>query len=202
MLSFRDAQGDAWDIAINVGSLETIKGRTKINLWDEFAAGLEQFSRTLADPFAAASILHALCSAQAEARGLSPEQFFARLDGAALGAASEGLAQELLDFFQQARGLTGLRESWDKLVQANRSIFSKMNEAIQMETTRLDPSVAASQMLADARGQNTKRTPGPWPAARESTPDPSRSGSFNGSPMEPVANAGNAPPSAPGGGSS
>lgn len=98
MAKFRDAEGREWELRITVGLLPKLR---EVGL--NAARATEAFETVLkeGDPEKIGQWLWALCEEQAAKIGLAPESFAAGMDGPALFAAADAIAEALTDFSQR-----------------------------------------------------------------------------------------------------
>lgn len=92
MRSFKDTNGDAWDIDVNVGVLLRIKSELGVNLLDAPEDIPESVEKLV-------GILWCCVAKQLQERKITPEEFGCLLDGEAVKAGVDAFMEELLDFF-------------------------------------------------------------------------------------------------------
>jgi hypothetical protein len=132
MQIFTDDQGQAWTLAITVGSLKRLKALLPemdlLNMDPALAARLS------VDPILLCDVLYALVKPQADALGISDAQFGERL-GLSLGKAISAFWLDLTDFFQgldrqdQARVLTTLQEILRGVIERNAAAIEQYQES-------------------------------------------------------------------------
>ncbi len=100
MTSYRDRNGNDWDIRLDVGLVGRLRTDAGFNLGKEMVA--ERIAETLfTDPESFAKVLWVLCREQAEKRTITPEQFVSGLDFEAINNASLALMEAITDFFHR-----------------------------------------------------------------------------------------------------
>lgn len=95
MRQFRDNQGRTWSIAASAGATRDVLANVQVHLADAFDGSLlERFAQ---DPQLVVRVLWVMCEAEADARGVDPEEFGRSLGGV-LPAATRALLEELGTF--------------------------------------------------------------------------------------------------------
>jgi hypothetical protein len=128
MKTFVDNASRTWTVAINVAAIKRVKDLLGVNLLDTIEGKLlEQLS---SDPVLLCDVLYCLCKPEADAAGVSDEQFGQAMAGDAIERAASALLDELVDFFPSGK----------RLVLAKALAKLKMLEAtaIQIVGQRLD----------------------------------------------------------------
>ena len=112
-------------------------------------------------------VIYALVKPQADAAGVTDEQFGAALGGEAILAAQTAFYEELVDFFRKL-GRTDLA----KAVDAQRRVIDLTVRRIETRIDRLDLEAAVSQTLSEVEGSESNRGEPSTnlPGSSESTP--------------------------------
>jgi hypothetical protein len=106
MAQFIDTQQTAWDVTITAATLRRVAQLLRVDLGnplvspDESDSSQAPLIRLATDIMYAVDVLYVVCKPQADDRGLSDEQFAARLGGETLEAAHAALEAALADFFR------------------------------------------------------------------------------------------------------
>ena len=101
MRAFKDRLSREWSVEINIGTLKRVRGLLNINLLDVVGG---QLLETLAtDPEQLCNVLYVICKPQADAKGITDEQFGEGMAGDAISSGTDALLEELADFFPQPR---------------------------------------------------------------------------------------------------
>jgi hypothetical protein len=157
MKTFTDALDRSWQITINVSAVKRVRQALDVNLLD--VAGGDLLGRLADDPCLLVDVLYVLCRPEADAKGVSDEDFGRAMVGDALDGASSALMKELLDFFPRAQRARAL---------------AKMVLAMNEQKAEIAEAAAALKPLAEAEA--AAKTPGDSsggsPASAASTPDP------------------------------
>ena len=155
MKPFTDSQGRTWPVVMNVSAIKRVRDILGVDLLD--VANGDLLSRLADDPCLLVDVLFVLCKPDADAKGVTDEDFGRGMVGGALDEASSALMKELLDFFPRALHARALA----KMVR-------KMGEQQAAATE----AVAALKPLAEAEA--AAGTPGDSsgnsPASAASTP--------------------------------
>jgi hypothetical protein len=125
---FTDATGRNWTITINVAALKKVKALTGVNLLELLDNNLEGLSALLSDIVKLVDILYVLCKDQADALGVSDEDFGRALAGDSLEQAVDAFLEEFVDFFPNRRA----REALRKMLSKGKTITEKaMQQALE-----------------------------------------------------------------------
>jgi len=101
MKTFSDNTGRVWSVTINVGAVKRVRDACGVNLLD--AVGGTLIQQLIDDPVLLADIVYCLVKDQADAAGITDEQFGRCLAGDAIDAATAAVLEELVDFFPLRR---------------------------------------------------------------------------------------------------
>ena len=101
MKTFTDNAGRTWTVALSIDSIKRVKGLLSVNLLDAIEGKL--LERLTADPVLLCDILYCLCKPQADAAGVSDEDFGRAMAGDAIEAATTAFLEELADFFPKGK---------------------------------------------------------------------------------------------------
>lgn len=95
--SFKDTKGREWRLEANLGSYGRVSSSTSVKLWDIATENRESLVQ-LTDALILGQVLWAMVEQQAEAKGVTPEDFAAAFNGDTLEAAYNALLDEMLFF--------------------------------------------------------------------------------------------------------
>lgn len=164
MKTFRDNAGREWLVEVNGTTAKRVRGLLGVNLFALVDDGFAGLGRLLADPIDFLDVLYVLCKPEADARGISDEDFGRAMGGDALGAASDAFLAEYTDFFPDRRKREALRK-----------VLSKGREVGEILLARAEAELDALDVASLATRSNGSSTASP--ASSASTPDPSPSAS-------------------------
>lgn len=160
MRSFTDTQGREWNLSITVRTVKDVREATGIlitELYDDGSALLAKLSR---DVVLLVDILWVVCRKQADAIGITDEEFGESLGGDALGNAAEAFARAMTDFFSSPEQRKALHLMLDKMFET----AQKVAQRAETELTKVDTdslvqtyidSALSSQASRDASPGNT-----------------------------------------------
>lgn len=172
MRVFKDAAERSWEIAVTVASARRVKDLAGVDLLG-LLGEIDRYAAFLGDPYARANALYALVKPQADALGLSDDEFGASLGGDAMETATAALQEELIDFFPKAKR-PALRELMGTMERAAGILSEKALKRLQ-ET---DLAGEAQKILeAMTSAGSSRATSGTAPASSESIPEVSPCGS-------------------------
>lgn len=101
MHAFKDKLGRDWSVVVDLNTVKRVRGLLSVNLLD--VVGGDLLKQLATDPEMLANVVYAVCKPEADAKGVSDEQFGAGLVGDAIALATDALLEELADFFPQPR---------------------------------------------------------------------------------------------------
>ena len=112
MKTFNDNAGRTWTVTINVDAIKRVKSLLSVNLLEAVEGKL--LERLVSDPVLLCDVIYAVCKCEADAKGISDEDFGRSMAGDAIDLATTALLEELCDFFPQGRRRL-LRKALEKL---------------------------------------------------------------------------------------
>lgn len=157
MRKFKDKQGDEWEISVNMASAMAIKTEAAVDILD-IAEGKDLILMTT-DVVTMGAVLWLLVAEQAEARQLNEKQFFQRLDGDALDAATQVLVAECFDFFPAEKRRL-LKGTYDKVVSVQNTQLAKAEKLVQEMTEDQIVSLAIGNASDLKSPANSASSPG------------------------------------------
>ena len=158
MQRFVDNAGRTWVIQINVAAVKRVRGLLDIDLYNLVVDRFAGLKNLIADPVQLIDVVYVLCKAEADAQGISDEQFGAGFSGDTLHAASQAFLAELIDFFPDPRVRAGIR----KVIDLSQEVSGHMMAEMEANLSQADPEAMARKLIASF---------GTAPGSSESTPD-------------------------------
>ena len=156
MQSFTDTTGHKWAVDVTVATVKRAKALLAVDLLSVAEQDSDLYRRLALDPVFMCDVLYAACKPEADALGVTDEQFGERLRGEALDAATDALLRAIADFFPKGRREM-LRAAAAKIDQA--LTLSGQRGAAEMErldvTSLLDDARSASATSSPARSAST-----------------------------------------------
>ena len=112
MKTFNDNAGRTWTVTVNVDAIKRVKSLLSVNLMEAVEGKL--LERLVSDPVLLCDVIYAVCKPEADAKGVSDEDFGRSMAGDAIDLATTAMLEELCDFFPIGRR-TLLRKALVKL---------------------------------------------------------------------------------------
>lgn len=162
MAAFKDSAGAIWEVAVTVGAIKRVRSLCKMDL-DNPHNGDPSLAQVLTnDHVQLIDVIYAICKPQADAVGLTDEDFGGRLGGRAVGDAVKAFFEAWLDFFRNS----GHPDKAMVIEQA----LTLMSEVIRRGTealTRIDVASLLNQSLPPALSlpESSESIPTPGPIA-------------------------------------
>jgi hypothetical protein len=130
--TFTDTAGRVWSVSIGTDTIKRVRSLLSVDLM-EFVEG-SLMGKLMGDVVLFVDVLYAICKPEADAKGVTDEQFGRAMSGDVLQAAEEALAEGLFTFSHPSRR-EAARKGWEKAKQLRQ-------RACEMATVRLDdPSI-------------------------------------------------------------
>ena len=158
MKTFTDTTGRTWTIALTIDAAKRVKGLLDVNLLELEAGDPPLLTKFGTDVILLCDVIFALVKPQADAAGVTDEQFGAALGGEAIQVAQTALYEELVDFFRGAG-----RADLAKAVETQRRMIDLAVTRIETRIDKLDLEAAIETTLGDSSTS--------WPASAALTPD-------------------------------
>jgi len=111
MKTFRDNAGREWEIAVNAATVKRVRALLQFDL----VATKNVYEQLVADPALLVDVVFVLCQRQAEAQGVTDEQFGQAMAGDAIDAATRALLEERIAFFPNARDRARAKKALEKI---------------------------------------------------------------------------------------
>ena len=142
MATFSDRTGKPWAVNLGVGTLLRVQERVPgpegktgprhgfdlMSIVDKDAKGLDALATDLA---LLASVIYAICQPEIDAEGLSIDDFFDRLDGAACEAATLAIMDAIADFSTGSKKMVlkrTIREARTAMEKADAEVEKALND--------------------------------------------------------------------------
>lgn len=155
MRTFTDSAGRAWNLELTISAAKRIKSLCSVDLTDLQAGEPPLLFRLEKDVVLLMDVIFALVKPQADAQGVSDEQFGQAMNGPAAGAAADAFWQELTDFFRLARPVLA------ELIESGREL-----DKARIETLRVSKTVALEKIKTLGKSSTS------LPASSDATPAP------------------------------
>ena len=144
MKTFTDSAGRAWTLSLTIDAAKRVKGLLDVNLLELEAGDPPLLTKLGTDVILLCDVIFAIVKPQADAAGVTDEQFGAALGGEVVLAAQTAFYEELVDFFRKL-GRTDLA----KAVDAQRRMIDLAVRRIETRIDRLDLEAAVESTLGE-----------------------------------------------------
>ncbi len=101
MKTFKDNAGRTWTVTVDVSAVKRVRSLLDVNLLEVLDGRL--IERLAGDPVLLCDALFALVKPEADAKGITDEDFGRAMAGDAVEHATTALLEELVDFFPQGK---------------------------------------------------------------------------------------------------
>ncbi len=145
MKTFTDTAGRTWTLSLTIDAAKRVKGLLDVNLLELEAGDPPLLTKIGTDVILLCDVIFALVKPQADANGVTDEQFAAALGGETILAAQTALYEELVGFF---RGLG--RSDLAKAVEAQRRMIDLAVRKIETRIDKLDLEAAIETTLGES----------------------------------------------------
>jgi hypothetical protein len=157
MKTFTDTAGRTWTIALTIDAAKRVKSLLDVNLLELEAGDPPLLTRLGTDVILLCDVIFALVKPQADAAGVSDQEFAAALGGDVVLAAQTAFYEELVDFFRKLG-----RGDLAKAVDAQRRMIDLAVARIETRIDKLDLEAAVESTLGEPSTSS--------PPSSESTP--------------------------------
>ena len=142
MKTFKDNQDRKWTVTINVSAIKRVRAELDLDLLEAIEGTL--LERMVSDPILLCDILYVLVKPEADAKGISDEDFGQALAGDAIDRACQAFIGELVDFFPKGR-----REVLAEAVAKVREIEAKVLDRTMARLRSVETDALIEKALAD-----------------------------------------------------
>lgn len=132
MATFRDTNGRDWHISLTVADIKRVQQLTSVLLTSLVEDKLVPLAELIGDPVRLVDTLYAIVQPQADAAGVTDEQFGRSLGGDSLEQAANAFVEGLLDFFPSRQ-----RDLLKQLMQKQKELQNALAERSQAEIDAL-----------------------------------------------------------------
>lgn len=140
MNSFTDNRGRKWEVAVTVAVVKRVKATLNVDLLS-VVEGKDLLLRLQSDPLLLCDVLFVVVKQQADAAGISDEDFGAALAGDAIADAAAALLDALVNFFPSPKR-TILESQLKKLRTFEAAILQQVQA--KLDSPELDATLKAA----------------------------------------------------------
>ena len=144
MKVFTDNAGKTWSVCMTIDSVKRVRDLMGVNLVEPEAGEPPLLTRLGTDEILLCDVVFCLIKPQADACGVTDEDFGRALGGDAILAAQTALYEELIDFFLK-RG----RPDRAKAVAAQKKMIEMAIERVKMKLESMDPEAELDKILGN-----------------------------------------------------
>ena len=144
MRSFTDNAGRTWTLAINVGAIKRVRGLLEVDLLEVVEGKL--IERFIRDPVLLCDVVYAVCKPEADAKGISDEEFGKAMAGDAIEHATKALLEELVGFSPSPRDRANLQ----RVLEATWTAMDRARDVVEARLTSGELDRVVEQALATA----------------------------------------------------
>ena len=142
MKSFTDTESREWTLSLTIDSVKRVRALLDVNLLELEAGNPPLLTRLGTNVILLCDVIFVLVKPQADAAGVTDEQFGAAMGGDAILAAQAAFYDEIIDFFRRLS-----RGDLVKAVEAQRRMIDLAVARIEMKIGALDLEAAVNSTL-------------------------------------------------------
>lgn len=159
MKTFTDNAGRTWTTAINVDAIKRVRGLLDVDLLEVVEGKL--IERLIRDPVLLCDVVYAVCKPEADAKGVSDEDFGRAMAGDAIEHATKALLEELVGFSPSPRDRANLQRvlatTWNVMEKA-RDLIERRIESGELEKV-VERALASAGSSYGAAPESSGSTP-------------------------------------------
>ncbi|MCK6458119.1 MAG: hypothetical protein L6Q92_16515 [Phycisphaerae bacterium] len=153
MKTFTDNAGRTWTISVSVDAIKRVRGLLDVDLLEIVEGKL--IEKLIRDPVLLCDIVYAVCKPEADAKGVSDEDFGRAMAGDAIEHATKALLEELVGFSPSPRD----RANLGRVLQTTWRVMDRARDLIEARIESVDIEKVVEQALANA-GPSSGGAPG------------------------------------------
>jgi len=157
--TFSDNAGRTWTVTINVDAIKRVRGLLDLDLLSILDGKL--IERLYRDPVLLCDVVYAVCKPEADAKGVSDEEFGRAMAGDAIEHATKTLLEELVGFSPSPRDRANLQ----RILETTWRVMDKARDLVEARLATVDTEQIIAQVLATSGALS-----GAVPESRASTP--------------------------------
>ncbi len=159
MKTFNDNAGRTWTIAINVDAIKRVRSLLDVDLLEIVEGKL--IEKLIRDPVLLCDVVYAVCKREADARGVSDEDFGRSMAGDAIEHATKALLEDLVGFSPSPRDRANLK----RVLETTWTVMDRARDLVEQRLESGELEKVVEQALATAGSSS-----GAAPASSGSTP--------------------------------
>lgn len=147
MRKFQDSKDRFWEVEIHVGTLRLLKKLLGVDL--ALITSLAGLAKIVEDPIALVDVLYVVCKSQADAAGVTDEQFGQGFSGDSLLEGADAFIQSWIDFQADPGGREVLRETVKQARLAQAACFDRAHVSLKkLDIPQIANEIFAKQLSA------------------------------------------------------
>ena len=158
--TFKDSQGREWNLAVNVDAVKRARSLVNVDLLEVTDGKL--LERIASDEVLMVDLVYVLVKPEADAKGVTDEEFGRAMAGDAIDAAYTAFMEELTSFFRNPARRALLKKALSKLNELEGRVLDRAEKRI--DSGELDKVVEEALTTHGSSSGNS-------PASSESTPE-------------------------------
>ncbi|HUX17167.1 MAG TPA: hypothetical protein VMW52_11890 [Phycisphaerae bacterium] len=155
MRTFADKTGRSWTFSVNAWTLKSVRDLAGLDLL-KLDGPDGSLMRLMADPVLLVDCLYVVCRAEAQAAGVSDEDFGRSMAGDAIDAATKAFLEELADFIPSPRDRARAKRilaATDQVIEATQGLLdAAADRAIEAAATAGSSSSSSPASAASSPG--------------------------------------------------
>lgn len=155
MKTFTDSTGRAWNLELTIAGAKRIKSICDVDLMDLQAGEPPLLFRLEKDVILLMDVIFALVKPQADAAGITDQQFGQAMNGPAAGAAADAFWEELTDFFRSTR------PALVELIESGRELEKARIESLRASRERALEKIKTLGQSSTSSPESSGATPAP-----------------------------------------
>ncbi len=159
MKTFNDNAGRTWTIAVNVDAIKRVRSLLEVDLLEIVEGTL--IEKLIRDPVLLCDVVYAVCKPEADAKGVSDEDFGRAMAGDAIEHATKALLEDLVGFSPSPRDRANLQRvlatTWNVMDRA-RDLVEKRLESGELEKV-VEQALATAGSSSGAAPESSASTP-------------------------------------------
>ncbi len=160
MKTFTDNAGRTWTVAINVDAIKRVRDLLSVDLLEILDGNL--IERLYRDPVLLCDVVYAACKPEADAKGVSDEDFGRAMAGDAIEQATKALLEDLVDFSPSPRDRANLQ----RVLETTWNVMDKARDLMEARLATVNADEIVAQALATSGSSS-----GSVPESPASSPD-------------------------------
>ncbi len=144
MKTFTDNAGRTWTIAINVDAIKRVRGLLDVDLLEIVEGKL--IEKLIRDPVLLCDVVYAVCKPEADAKGVSDEEFGRAMAGDAIELATKALLEDLVGFSPSPRDRANLQ----RVLETTWRVMEKARDLVEARLDSVNVEKVVEQALATA----------------------------------------------------